>query len=148
MIRKVCSRALASPNLKYLFSHQQVNVIRSNYGDEKLRIVLTVIALQTDASINSGNSGGPLLDSGGRLIGISTATFNSNKSMVRGPLPYSSFHSCGAQFPFSIREQLVYSLWQYARLVLKYDAVRNDSLNGIQSILKGFPLGQGSHAIA
>ena len=30
---------------------------------------------QTDASINAGNSGGALLDSGGRLVGINTATF-------------------------------------------------------------------------
>lgn len=32
-------------------------------------------AIQTDASINAGNSGGPLLDSSGRMVGMNTATF-------------------------------------------------------------------------
>ena len=38
--------------------------------------------VQTDAPINGGSSGGALLDSGGRLVGISTATFG-RKGTVR-----------------------------------------------------------------
>ena len=39
-----------------------------------------VWCLQTDAPINGGSSGGALLDSGGRLVGISTATFGRKGS--------------------------------------------------------------------
>lgn len=37
-------------------------------------------AIQTDANINAGNSGGPLLDSFARLVGVNTASFTRSGS--------------------------------------------------------------------
>lgn len=37
-------------------------------------------AIQTDATVNAGNSGGPLLDSFGRLVGVNTASFTRSGS--------------------------------------------------------------------
>ncbi len=51
--------------------------IISAKGRKEVRLVETEV-LQTDASINSGNSGGPLLDIKGRVIGINVAIATDN----------------------------------------------------------------------
>ena len=56
--------------------------------------------LQTDAAINSGNSGGPLFDTEGRVLGINTAIFSRGGGNV----------GIGFAIPQSIAEDVVAEL--------------------------------------
>ncbi|MBC8263437.1 MAG: trypsin-like peptidase domain-containing protein [Anaerolineales bacterium] len=61
--------------------------------------------IQTDASINRGNSGGPLLDSSGRLIGVNSALFS----------PTGASAGVGLAIPVNKLKQVVPELIQHGR---------------------------------
>ncbi len=46
-----------------------------------LRQLDKVVVLQTDTALNPGNSGGPLLDHAGRVVGITTMGFRGNQGL-------------------------------------------------------------------
>ena len=59
-------------------SHTVTLGIVSATGRSDLRVSLYEDFIQTDAAINSGNSGGALVDADGRLIGINTSTLSQS----------------------------------------------------------------------
>jgi S1-C subfamily serine protease len=63
--------------------------------------------IQTDAAINQGNSGGPLLDSAGRLIGINTAIFS----------PSGAFAGIGFAVPVDTVNRIVPQLISSGRVI-------------------------------
>jgi S1-C subfamily serine protease len=63
--------------------------------------------IQTDAAINQGNSGGPLLDSAGRLIGINTAIYS----------PSGAFAGIGFAVPVHTVNRIVPQLISSGRVV-------------------------------
>ncbi|MBV7330256.1 trypsin-like peptidase domain-containing protein, partial [Chloroflexi bacterium TSY] len=79
---RVGQRAVAIGNPFGQFGHTLTTGVVSALGraleGPDGRMITGII--QTDAAINRGNSGGPLLDSSGRVIGINTAIFSPSGS--------------------------------------------------------------------
>jgi serine protease DegS len=66
----------------YGFGHSVSQGIISALGRYGLRLSTYEDFIQTDAAINEGNSGGALIDTEGRLLGINTATFSRSREFT------------------------------------------------------------------
>jgi serine protease DegS len=66
----------------YGFGHSVSQGIISALGRYGLRLSTYEDFIQTDAAINEGNSGGALIDTQGRLLGINAATFSRSREFT------------------------------------------------------------------
>lgn len=90
----------------------------------------TMTLLQTNAALNSGNSGGPLINEWGQVIGINVAKYMSGRDSVEG---------LGFAIPSSHLERIVNDL-------LKWGEVQPEPLLGI-SVIPLADLGEGSQGL-
>lgn len=87
--------------------------------------------IQTDAALNPGNSGGPLLDSQGRVIGINTAIIHSAQGI------------CFA-IPINMAKRIVPQLMQYGRVVRGYLGLHGRDVPIARHLVRQFALNQES----
>lgn len=101
--------------------------IISGKGRTELRQVETEV-LQTDAAINVGNSGGPLLDLKGRVIGINTAIATQN----------GGSNGVGFSIPSNAAKEIIETLLQPPHKIRRgYLGVRMTQLNDPRLLNKG-----------
>jgi S1-C subfamily serine protease len=83
--------------------------------------------IQTDAALNPGNSGGPLLDSSGRVIGINTAIIQSAQGI------------CFA-IPINMAKRIVPQLMQHGRVVRGYLGMHGRDVPIARHVARSFDL--------
>jgi S1-C subfamily serine protease len=85
--------------------------------------------IQTDAALNPGNSGGPLLDSRGRVIGINTAVIQSAQGI------------CFA-IPINMAKRIIPQLMQHGRVVRGYLGMHGRDVPLARHVVRSLGLGQ------
>ena len=95
--------------------------------------------LQTDAAINSGNSGGPLFNMLGEVIGITTAKYSGTSNSG------ASIESIGFAIPISDVEPMISDLMNYGYIKMAYLGV---SVQDVPAESQYYGLPAGSYVIS
>jgi 2-alkenal reductase len=95
-----------------------------------------VDAIQIDAPINHGNSGGPLFDARGRVIGINAQIRSSGTS--------SGFEGVGFAVPINSARRSLGQLLQNGRVAYAYVGIRTDNLTPSIAERFGYAARQGA----
>lgn len=85
-------------------------------------------AIQTDAALNPGNSGGPLLNSAGQVIGINVATS-------------AGADNIGFAIPVNTLKPILSGFLEEGRIIRPYIGVSYTVISAAMSELRGFPEG-------
>ncbi len=89
--------------------------------------------LQTDASINPGSSGGPLLDTRGNVIGINTATSGQ------------SFSGIGFALPSSVAKQVLENLRDHGEMPRGWIGVQLGAVTAVRAAVAGLDRNTGAY---
>ncbi len=95
----------------------------------------TINMIQTDAAINSGNSGGPLFNSQGEVVGITTAKYSGNSSSG------ASIEGIGFAIPIDDVMPLVNDLMNYGYINSAYLGVMVSDMDAATASYYGLPVG-------
>ena len=91
--------------------------------------------IQTDASINSGNSGGPLFNARGEVVGITTAKYSGTTSSG------ASIEGVGFALPMDDVIGMLQDLCQYGYITGVYLGVMVRDVDPVAAATYGFPVG-------
>lgn len=95
----------------------------------------TMTLIQTDAAINSGNSGGPLLNSCGQVIGINSAKMSSSYSQ-------GNLEGLGFAIPISDAKVIIDDLIENGYVTGRPKlGITSGDISEIRSIYTGYPMG-------